>query len=339
MFEQKVSIYRFGNLVILLLAFIISMIVFTNCSNKSEIKHVGILCGLNFFANTVDGFKAEMKELGYIEGKNIVYDYRESKSNVDMARQIIKKFIADKVDLIFVLPTSVAVIAKELTKGTGIPVLFANANVEEQNLINSIKSPGNNITGVRYPGPDIAVKRFELIIELYPNAKKIWVPFKKGLRIVPSQLEVLRNAAKLVGVELLESPVDDVNEIRKVLKEFDQSNGRDFDAILMIVEPLAVTPDTFIEICKYAYENRIPIGGSTMSVEGYESLFGISTDNVAVGKQAAPLAKKILSGINAGNIPVISAENYLEININAAKRFGLILPESLLKQADKIILD
>jgi putative ABC transport system substrate-binding protein len=279
----------------------------------------------------------KMTELGYVEGKNIVYDVQTSELNLTIDEQILKKFVHDKVDLIFVLPTEAAVKAKEVTQGTSIPVLFANSNIEGVDLVNSIREPGNNITGVRYPGPDLTVKRFEIMCEIAPHIKRIWVPYKRGLAIVPSQLEVLRTAALVAGVSLIESPADDVKEIQAILRQHERSRKPDFDAILMIAEPLAVTPVTFIEMGKVAAKYKIPIGGALMMVDGVGSIFGVSTDNIAVGKQAAPLADKILKGTPAGTIPVVSAENFLQINCIVAQQLGVKVPDGLLKQADKVI--
>ncbi len=88
---------------------------------------------------------------------------------------------------------------------------------------------------------------------------------------------------------------------------------------------------------QYAAEHKIPIGGAVMMVGGYESIFGMSTDNVAVGKQAAPLANRIFKGISAGTIPVASAESYLQINYKAAQTLGLKLSDGLLRQANQVI--
>ncbi len=109
------------------------------------------------------------------------------------------------------------------------------------------------------------------------------------------------------------------------------------DAILIIVEPLGVSPDSFLVMGKFAAKYRIPLGGAFMSVEGYESIFGLIPQAVPQGRQAAILAEKILKGTRAGTIPVLSAENFLQVNYKAAKKLGLTVPEGLLSRADKII--
>ena len=109
------------------------------------------------------------------------------------------------------------------------------------------------------------------------------------------------------------------------------------DAILMIAEPLTVTPDAFTAMAKFAAEHKLPMGGAIMSAGDYASLFGVSTDSAAVGRQAAPLADKILKGIPAGTIPVVSAESFLQINYKAAQQQGVTVSDGLLNQANQVI--
>src|SRR4030042_2196401 len=114
------------------------IIVLTGCAQqKQKVYQVGILSGAEPFANIADGFKSKMTELGYIEGKNIVYDLEKTNFEPTKEEQILKKFATDKVDLIFVFPTEPAVSAKKITQGTDIPVVFAMSGIEGTNLVNS----------------------------------------------------------------------------------------------------------------------------------------------------------------------------------------------------------
>lgn len=146
------------------------------------------------------------------------------------------------------------------------------------------------------------------------------------------QLEALYPVAEAAGVTLIEAPADNEVELEKVLQM--QTN---LDAILFVAEPLTVNPDAFAVIGKYAAEHKIPVGGALLSVDGYDSVFGVNVNNISTGAQAARLADKILRGTAAGTIPVVSAENYLQINYRAAQELGLNVDEGLLSQADEII--
>jgi len=321
----------------LLVGVIVISLLLGGCAQKPKVYRVGVLSGLSFVADITDGLKAKMTELGYVEGKNIVYDVQKTDFDLAVYKSILQKFVADKVDVIVAFPTEASQEAKAATQGTNIPVVFVFAQTEGMGLINSIREPGGNITGVRYPGPDIAVKRFEVMRELVPQAKRMLLPYQKGYPIIASQLEILRPAAATAGVTLVEAPADNAAELETLLQARAKSADVGVDAILMLVDPLAVTPDAFAVMGKFASEHKLPIGGALMSAGGYDSIFGVNVQNVAVGKQAAPLLDKIFKGTPAGTIPVVSAENYFQFNYKAAQALGLKVPEGLLGQANEII--
>ncbi len=323
----------------ILVAIMVVSLLLSGCggAQQSRVYHVGILSGLDFFANTADGFKAKMAELGYVEGKNIVYDMQKTNFETDREEQILKKFVADKVDLIFVFPTEVSIAAKAATQGTNIPVLFAQANIEGMSLVNSVREPGGNITGVRYPGPDLALKRFEIMRELMPQAKRIYLPYQKGYPNVGPQLEALHTAAAAAGVTFIEVPLSSAAELDADLQARVKTGDIGFDAVVFMAEPLGTLPDVNALINKFAVEHNVPIGGGVVSPGGGGTIFALSTDSVAVGQQAAPLADKILKGIQAGTIPVASAEGILKINYKAAQALGITVSDGLLKTASEII--
>jgi putative ABC transport system substrate-binding protein len=307
------------------------------CQKKPKVYRVGVLSGLEFVADITDGFKEGMTELGYIEGENIVYDVQRTDFDMEKYRSILQQFVADDVDLIFVFPTEASMEAKAATAGTDIPVVFNFALIEGMGIVDSVREPGGNITGVRYPGPDIALKRFEIMRELAPEATRMLIPYQAGYPIVEPQLEALLPVAEAAGITLIEAPAADAAELEAALQTHVQPDGVDFDAILFLAEPLAVTPAPFAVMGKFAYEHKIPIGGALMAAEGYESVFGVNVNILASGKQAAPLADKILRGTPAGTIPVVSAENFIQINYKAAQQLGLTVPEGLLSEADEVI--
>ena len=310
---------------------------FGSCSKKTEkVYHIGILSGLDFFSAITDGFKGKMAELGYIEGKNIFYDVQKTNIDIIAYRNILKKFVSDKVDLIVAFPTEASMEAKSITQGTNIPVVFVNAFTENTNLINSVREPGGNITGVRWPGPDMALQRLEIMREIVPHAKHLWIPYQKSYPIVSSQLEALRAAMKNAGLLMTEIPADSATELESVLKKQARLGGLP-DAILMIVEPLCVTPPTFMVLAKFAANKKIPLGGAYMPIPGYEPIFGLTPQAIPQGKQAAFLADKVLKGTPAGTIPVVSAESYFQINYKSAEKLGLKVNEGLLGRANEII--
>jgi putative ABC transport system substrate-binding protein len=322
------------NTLVLLLIF---SVVFSGCISETQeekVYRVGILSGIEPLSNISDGFKEGMTELGYIEGENIVYDLQKADAPVGN-EHIIRKFVEDKVDLIFVYPTEASMEAKAVTEGTGIPVVFAFSMIEGTNLVESVRYPGGNITGVRDPNIDIAVKRLETLKEIAPEAERVWIAYQKNYPSVSPQLEALYPAASSLGITLLEVAADSVADIQADLDARAESEDIGMDAILIIAEPLAVTPDNFKVIGEFAVEHKVPVGGFV--IDEQIVVFGYEYDRNRIGQQAATLADKILRGTPAGTLPVITPEYYLFLNYKVAQEFGLTVPEGLLARADEII--
>ena len=228
---------------LILTMLIAACMVSSGCVTETgKVYRVGILSGLDYIAAISDGFKDKMTELGYVEGENIEYDLQRTNFEPEKEQQILEQFVEDGVDLIFTFPTEVSMFAKEATEGTDVPVVFCFANIEGTGLVESVRQPGGHITGVRYPGPDLAIKRFEIMLEMAPDVKNVWIPYQRGYPIVESQMEVLKPAASDAGVTLIEFPADDAAELQEGLDSIDPE---DVDFILFIAEPLAVTPDAF----------------------------------------------------------------------------------------------
>ncbi len=323
----------------LVVVFLVVSLLLSGCVEQEEkVYKVGMLNGLGVFLEEIPpAFKAKMTELGYIEGDNIIYEVQATMFEPEKERQILEQFVNDEVDLIYTFPTEVSMAAKAVIEGTGVPMIFSIANIEGTGLVDSVQQPGGNITGVRYPGPDLAIKRFEVMHEIVPNATVMWVPYQRGYPIVENQMEVLHPAANAVGVTIIEFPADDAAELQAEFDRITASGNIGFDAILFIPEPLSTFPEPYAVMGKFAYENNIPIAGLIMQVGGNATIFGINVDIPKTGQQAALLADKILRGMPAGSIPVVSSESYFEINYNAAQYFGLNISEGLLAKADNII--
>jgi len=327
---------RINWLTALLLVVLVSALVSGCGAEEPKVYKVGVLAGLTFVADIVDGFKAGMAELGYKEGENIVCDVEVTDFDMATYQSALQRFADNEVDLIFVFPTEATLEAKAISEETGIPVIFNFAFIEGMGIIDSVREPGGNITGVRYPGPDIALKRFEIMQELVPGATKMIVPYQKGYPIVTPQLEALYPVAEAAGVTLIEMPAENPADLEAQLQALAES-GETGDAILVVAEPLGVEPNAFAVMGKFADEHNIPVGGALMSADGYDAVFGLNVEPVASGKDAAPLADKVLQGTRAGTIPVISAESFLQINYTAAQELGLAVDEGLLSQAAEII--
>jgi len=329
---------RFRQQILLAILLVVVCVFLSSCSEKKpKVYRVGILSGAEPFASIANGFKAKMTELGYIEGKNIVYDFQKSNADPVGEQQVVKKFVADKVDLIFVFPTEPAVAAKVATQGTNIPVVFAMAGIEGNNLVESVSKPGGNITGVRYPGPESTVKRLEFLRELVLHAKRILITYDPNYPNATSALQQLRPAVSSSGLQLVENPVNNVKELKAALQKRAALDDIGIDAILIMPDILNHSPDGFEAILEFANEHKVPIGGGMDFTADLGAMFSYVPDNIDQGRLAATLADKIFKGTPAGTIMVVTPESHLRLNYKVIKELGLDVSEGLLNRADEII--
>jgi putative ABC transport system substrate-binding protein len=307
---------------------------FSGCSPKTY--RVGVLSGISFVAEITDGFKAGMTELGYVDGRNITYDVRKTDFDMDTYGRILGEFVKNKVDMILVFPTEAAQVAKKATEGTNIPVVFTNSFTENTGLIDSIQEPGGNITGVRWPGPEIVTRGFEIFREIKPNAASMIVAYLKDFYPrMKNVFDTLRPAAASANIALIEVPATDPSDLGNALVKL--KGPFDTMVIHTVMEPLVITPAGFAAAAKFAAEHDIPIGGAPIFEGEYQSVFGFIPPPQTQGKQAAYLADRIFKGTPAGKLPVMTAEYSFIVNYRQAEKIGLKVSERLLSQANQII--
>jgi putative ABC transport system substrate-binding protein len=308
-------------------------------SKKPKVYRVGILCGSDAVKSAEAGFKARMTELGYVEGKNIVYD-QQNVTNYDPAEylRIAKKFVNDKVDLIFVFPTDPTVAVKAATEGTQIQVVFSIAGLEGYTLVKSVREPGGNMTGVRYPVSDLTAKGIEFLSELAPKIKRIYIAYDPKY---PNSLPAIRAAratARSKGMTLVEFPAATTEEVKTDLEARSRSGNIGVEAVFVLPELLILSPAGWEVVSRFAAKHRLLLAGPSADEALHQgAVFTYGVDLFEQGRLAAPLADKILKGASPGSIPIVTPEAYLRLNVKLAHELGLNVPEGLLKQADRII--
>jgi putative ABC transport system substrate-binding protein len=319
-------------------ALVAAALITGGCAAKtSKVFKIGILSSANAYIIVGDTFIKEMIGLGYVEGKNIVFDFQKTNADPAAEERVIKKFIADKVDLMFTLTTGTTITAKKLTEGTGIPLIFAVVTVEGSGLVESLRHPGGNITGVRIPGADVTLKRLEILLEIDKKVKRVWAPFKAQYSAAMNALETLVPAASAAHVTLVQAPFATVDEALEDLEARSRSRDPGMDAILIMPDALTQSQEVWPAISALAALHRLPIAGNAASQVNQGALFTYSADYAESGTLAASLADKIIKGVTAGTIPLVTPEAKLRINHKTASLLGLSISEGFLEMAVEII--
>jgi putative ABC transport system substrate-binding protein len=322
---------------LILAGVIILSLLLGGCAQKPKVYQVGLMSSNASFQAMIDGFKAKMAELGYVEGQNINYVVETAQATPDDRIRAAKKLVEEKVDLIFVSGSLDAVAAQAATQGSNVPVVFTYGQTEGTNLVKSVREPGGNMTGVRYPGPEMISRRLEVLLKMAPQIKRVWIGYNKSGPNAATTLAALRPAASSLGVTLVEVPAAKMDDIKADLDARTKVADLGMDAIMTMPDEFNTSAANFEVLSKFAAAHHLPVAGGLDSQAQQGAIFINGTDFKSVGALAAPLADKVLKGTAAGTIPVVTPEQTLVINYKVAQGLGLTVPEGLLKQATQII--
>lgn len=314
----------------------------TACVNTTgpKVYRVGFLAGSNAFNDAFEGFKAEMTELGYVEGETISYDFQSADGDREKMKQIAEKFVADKVDLILTTTTGAAQNAQAATDGTNIPVVFTIvADPVGSGVVADLRQPGGNITGATRSLRGLISKRVAVLHEVTPQVKRLWVPYQEGYANVGLTLEAIQAGAAAAEFDLavIETPVSAPEEVVAELAKRAEADDPGFDAILIAPDPTIQNEISMAAIMAFANDHKLPVVGNTPGQVRQGALLTHSDDNYESGQLAASLADKIFKGADPGTLPVIFSEPHLYINYKVAQTLGLTVEDSLLTQASEVI--
>lgn len=277
--------------------------------------------------DTREGFIKGMSENGYPDGEGVEYDYQNAQGDQATATQIAAGFASSDLDLVFAIATPAA---QSVAQAVGnIPVVFsAVTEPVEAGIVDSWDAPGANITGTSNLGP--VEDQMALIKELAPDAKTIGVVYSSGEVNSRVQVDLAREAAEELGMELKEAAISATSEVQQAAQSLD------VDALYVPTDSHVVAAiDSVVEA---AETKQIPlVVGDAASVEaGGVATYGL--DYEQLGYQTALMAIKILEGEDPAGMPVEKqTESLLVLNKSAAARMGITLPQDMLDAADTVI--
>jgi putative ABC transport system substrate-binding protein len=275
------------------------------------------------------GFLRNMPKFGFVEGKNVTYIKSETKDK-KVIESALKEMAEKRVDLIFTMTTPAAKMAKKITEGTNIPVVFIMYNAVKTGVVKSLIHPGGNLTGVQLSGS--TPKSLEFLTQIAPRARHILVPIKFDTGAAQQSLEDLKESAIKCGYKITVSEVATVEDLRAAMS----SMPTDVDAIFLLHSWLVGTNiETVID---NAIKRKVPVisAGHVDFKNGVVLSYSPLDDRS--GFQAARQARSILiDKMKPSDLPVETADFFLGINLKNARAMGLNIPESILQQADFVI--
>jgi putative ABC transport system substrate-binding protein len=277
-----------------------------------------------------DAFVQRLRELGWIEGRNVAIEYRWAEGRNERFGEIAAEFVRLKVDVIVTAGSAVPA-AKQATSVT--PIVFATAaDPVGAGLVASLARPGGNVTGLSNYQSDVAAKRLELLRDVIPGLHRLAIMANVGNPAVVLEMTEVVTTARTLGLEVVTSEIRRAEDITPAVEAL---NGR-AEALYVCSDFLIFTHR--IRINTLALAARLPtIYGERENVEA-AGLMSYGPHFPAMFRRAADYVDKILRGAKPGDIPVEQPTKFdLSINLTTAKALGLTISESFLLRADEVI--
>jgi ABC-type uncharacterized transport system substrate-binding protein len=314
-------------------ALLFALSVSAEAQQPARIPRIGILVGssASSFSARVEAFRQRLRQLGYVEGKNILIEYRYAEGKRGRLPDLVAELVRLKVDVI--VTAGQGILAAKKASPT-IPIVFAlAADPVGDGIVSSLAQPGGNITGLSVMAPDLDGKRLELLKEAFPKVARVaflWQPSSSRGNRALTDMEA---AAKALGLKLQSLEV-------RVLDDFDSAFARAKrdGAQALITTPTGLVNTAQRQVLDFAAKNRLPAMYPESEFVEAGGLMSYGPNQADIWRRAADFVDKILKGTKPADIPVEQPMKFeFVVNLKAAKAIGLTIPPNVLVRADKVI--
>src|SRR5215472_7770379 len=319
-----------------LCAFLLALNIRAEAQQSKKVPQIGYLSGASRSSSSArtEAFRQGLRELGYVEGKNIVIEWRFAEGNPNRTPALLADLMRLKVDVIVTGGSTSTGAAKKVT--TTIPiVMLQDADPVANGFVASLARPGGNITGLATLRPELSGKQLELLKEIIPRLSRVAY---FGTSTNPGNAEALKETELAAGAFGVKLQYVDVLSPKDIEAAFRTAVREQADAILWQVQG-SVYSSRRPEIAELAVKSRLPVicynptdvepGGGLMS-------YGVSQPDL--DRRAATYVDKILKGAKPADLPVEQPKKFeFIINLKAAKQIDLTIPPTVLARADKVI--
>lgn len=296
-------------------------------------KRISMLLASDLQLNSIDGLKTGLKELGYIEGKDIVIDIKNPKGDRNLTKTMAVEIVASKPDLIVSISTSASSAVRDANKDALLPVVFVDVGNFNELGIENIQRPGGAMTGVVVDNVPAAPKRMEILKTLLPGMKRIGILVNNKHVSYNEILKTHEEGAKKLGFKINWYNVTKKEDVSLAMEKFVKDKP---DAFMTTSEAtISGNAPLIAPVLRKAKISSIDFNIERGVSSGYLMVYGVARFDT--GKQGARIVDKVLKGEKPGNIPIEFASSLrFEINAALAKEMNINVPESLLLQANKV---
>ena len=280
----------------------------------------------------VEQFRQGLRELGYVEGQNILIEFRWAEGQLARLPQLATDLLRIAPDLIVVVAAQSAVAAHNAT--TTIPIVMVHVGDPVYlGLATSLGRPGKNLTGLSSLGPELAGKTLSLLKEVVPEVKRIAVLNNPGNPLSTHWGKGMEAAARTLGLQLQPLSITGPDDVPTAFRDAMKGGA----GAVLVASDLVVNEQS-AQISALALSNRLPTMFGNKRLMDAGGLMAYSIDLLAPYRRAAAYVDKILKGAKPGDIPIEEPTKFeLVINLKTAKALGLTIPPSLLQRADEVI--
>ena len=281
----------------------------------------------------LEPFRVGLKETGYVEGENVLIEYRWARGQYDQLPGLAAELVRQQVTVIAAMSGSPPALAARDSTST-IPIVFVlGIDPVASGLVASLNRPGGNITGVSVLSAALTAKRLEAIHELVPSATMIALLGNPDNPVSEAETKTSLDAARLLGFQVRVLQARNASEIPLA---FDTLAELRADALVVVADPLFTNARA--QIAELAAKQKMPAIYATRELVAAGGLMSYGIDLVDSIRQAGVMAGKIINGTNPADLPVQQVVKVqLTINLTTAKMLGLTIPPILLARADEVI--
>jgi len=280
----------------------------------------------------VEAFQQGLRELGYMDGKNIVMEYRFAEGKRDRMSELTAELVRLKVDVIVTGGSGATRPAKEAT--STIPIVMTNEpDPVGQGFVASLAQPGGNITGLTTLASELTGKRLELLKEVVPGLSRVTVLGASTNAGNPLAIKEVEAAARALGVQLQQL---DVVKPKDIETSFQAASKARADAVILLPGGVFVSNRTLV--ADLAIKSRLPAIYHRSDFVEDGGLMSYSTNLADLARRAATFVDKILKGAKPEDLPVEQPMKFeFVVNLKTAKLIGLVIPPNVLVRADRVI--
>ena len=300
---------------------------------QQQRKRIGYLA----FAGTANNYRADafrqgMRQLGYVDGKDFVIEYRSADGKLDRLNELAAELVRLKVGVIVTRGPAPTRAAKAATSTIPI-VMTQDSDPVGNGFVASLAHPGGNITGLSSLAPEVSGKQLELLKETVPKLSRVAV---LGSSSIPGQALQLREIGLAAGPLSVQLQSLDVLGPKDIETAFRAASNQNAEAFIVLTSGILNAQRT--RILEYVVKTRLPAIYSGPQYVEAGGLMSYGVDVTDLDRRAATYVDRILKGAKAGDLPVEQPKKFeLIVNLKAAKQIGLAIPPNVLARADRVI--